>query len=241
MRAIIFFFIVIPSLSMAQGDRIELEQLPRLDTVWGSVEYKQILLTFYDATQNQVPLPRMHDSYYKDFYTKLLDKRNLNIFTDSTFTTADRFQMGSPFFDILPTLLVLLTDQMLYNEAVVVEEFLMETMLQSTYLMKDYMHELPDSLKADFALSVKNEKAIYQCTMGTLQVLSLEKDEDGVDFRNLVSLAQWSATHMPSLWEWMDDLQQQDCLTQIRSLTKTHPSPEIRSLMQELLVKLAPN
>lgn len=241
MKAFILILMLLPSVAQAQEERIELDQLPPLDTAWGSVQYKEILIQFYNAVNNQVSLPRLRDPYYAAFYAKLLNKENLNIFTDTTFSPNARFEMGSPFFQILPSMLVLLTDQARFNEAVAVEEFLMETMLRSTYLMNDILEEMPDSAKTEFRMQVKNGKGIYQCTYGALQVLSLEKDEDGVDFKNLLSLAQWTALNTPALWKWMDDLDQQDCLAQIRKLSTTHGSPEIKALMKQLLGKLPTN
>lgn len=238
MKNIFVFVILFPTLALGQASRIDLDKLPPLNQSWGSVEYKKILTTFYEALNNQVPLPQMNDPYYKDFYSNLLNKENLSIFTDTTFSADGRFQMASPFFEILPAMLVVLTEGDRYNEAVAIDEFLMEAMLQSTYLMNDLMREMPSEEHRQFIVSVKTGKGIYQSAYGALHILALEKGEDGVDFTNLLSLANWCNQNIPSLWEWMDDLDQQDCLAQIRSLINTQKTPEIKTLMKALLQKL---
>lgn len=238
MKNIFVFLIFIPALAFGQTSRIDLDKLPPLNQTWGSVEYKKILSTFYDALNNQVPLPQMEDVYYKDFYSKLLNKENLSIFTDTTFSADGRFQMASPFFEILPAMLMVLTEGDRYNEAVAMDEFMMEAMLQSTYLMQDLMHEMPSEEHQQFMVSVKTGKGIYQSAYGALQILALEKGEDGVDFHNLLSLAKWCHQNIPALWSWMDDLDQQDCLAQIRNLINIQKAPEIKELMKGLLQKL---
>lgn len=238
MKNIFVFIIFFPALVFGQVSRIDLDKLPGLDHSWGSVEYKKILVTFYDAMNEQVPLPQMNDPYYAAFYSKLLNKEHLAIFTDTTFSADGRFQMASPFFEILPALLVVLTEGERFNEAVAVDEFMMEAMLQSTHLMNALMQDMPGDEHQQFIVSVKTGKGIYKSTYGALQILSLEKDEDGVDFKNLYSLAKWCNQNIPAIWEWIDDLNQQDCLAQIRKLIHTHPASEIRELMKDLLQKL---
>ena len=43
---ILFLVVILPSFTYGQETRIDIEEFPPLDTVWGSVQYKQVLLSF---------------------------------------------------------------------------------------------------------------------------------------------------------------------------------------------------
>jgi hypothetical protein len=225
----------------AQTTGIPLERLPDLTQSWGSVEYKKIQLEYMYALRADKKLPQCNDPYYADFCKKLFDKQNLSIFTDTVYTTDQRFQIGSPFFQTLPQLLILYTEAGNFSEAVQTDELLLEMMLQSSLLIEEMLLTMEPEEKINFKQSIISDRGFYNSLYGMFNILSLQPGEDDVEYSYVIALAKWANENTKKLWHWLHDLEQQDCLAQIRGIINTTKSEEVSSEMKSLLHKLELN
>lgn len=231
----LIFLLLISYSAIGQGKKIPLDKLPNLDTVWTPFEYNNVLPELYAAKAKGIPLPRLDDKYYSKFFTRLISKDNLSVFTNQTLTPDERFQIVFPYFEILPVYIDLFTEAGLINESIIMGQFIMETTVQMTLLSKDKLKCASESRKKAYYKSQQDGQAVFMVINGGLEFLLPDNSKEKANPKYLIELSNWCLKNIPSLMEWMTLPDQEACRTRIEEISKNHYLSDVKSITKELL------
>lgn len=232
----VLLLLFVTTLATAQEkNKISLDKFPDLHKNWTADDYQAVLSELKAAQAKGLRLPTLDDSYYHDFFKRLVSYDNLSAFSDSTRTPKERINIAVPYTAIIPDFINLYTDGHYDNEGVVIGLFTMEATVRLMRTVEEAMKCVADSKREAFYTSQRNERSMYMVIGGGLDILAAGPDGGTIDMKYLLPVANWCLQNtLPSL-DWMTPADQLLCRQKAEAIAKNKYSKEIKAIGQKLL------
>lgn len=208
-------------------------KLPSVDKIWGLSEYK-IALDYLNSLPGY-DLPKLSDKESVNVFYKITSYENLKIYADKSLSPDERFKEVYPYFNLFPEILSIYTKANLDNEAVIISQFIMESLKMSTYLAQDKLNDWSETKRKQFKAGFSEQ--IHTMTSGSLGVISVAEEEN-IDKVYIIAFATWFKDNFTILYNWLDDSGKAACKAEIKSLSKKGSPKEIKKLMKDLESRL---